>query len=164
MLKPHAVNFPGAGGGEERARAGSETSPSHLLTSAVDHCVPSSRQQQHALTLIVWAWAWESTAPQKPLKVRNYPLLQSLLVSRFCKTTLNPGQPPVAHRHHRDLMPVLCSPSTGGNNRRSVWVRGTNSLFPLDPQKYYHLYLEVFMFFTKIQYKFTFPSHHLPCP
>lgn len=39
-------------------------------------------------------------------------------------------------------------------------VRGTNPLLHLDPQKYYHLCFEVFIFSTKFQNKFTSPPHH----
>lgn len=45
------------------------------------------------------------------------------------------------------------------SRRRYAWLRGTNPLFPLDPQKYYHLCFEVFMFATKIQNEYTSPHH-----
>lgn len=74
----------------------------------------------------------------------------------------NPKSIPIPTRSQglQWLMPVLYSPSIGENNRRRyVWVRGTNPLLPLDPQKYCHLCFEVFIFSTKIQNKFASPSH-----
>lgn len=44
-------------------------------------------------------------------------------------------------------MPVLCSPSIGENSRRRCgWVRQTNPLLPLDPQKCYHLFWSICVF------------------